>query len=324
MADVLSRSEMESLLTALDGHTGPRGDGAGSRGLPTSAAAIPGTRTSGATDQARAAVLFVEELRREFQLSWQEFLRGEVIVKRQMPAQSPLKEVLRGAEERLIFVIEAEQAQGDLLLSVERSLAAALLHRLLGGSQPAEALKPVTRLTDLEHRLLTQALLESFAGAHPPTVWRLIGVVAVDSLAELAHWDDRGVWWEDRWEFRAAGVRGSLSLATACDFLGALPRRRSPEDIDAAADTEPRPTEAGTSEVVVEWGQITDPAPVTEWQVGQLLATGLPADAPVRILVDGAPRFAGRAGTLEDRRAVSLTGDLPQAGAGNAGGVGNS
>lgn len=305
MAEILSRSEVELLLSALDGKP-PAVD------VPDDspqAAAFTGFGSPAAGSErtsalARAAVEFCEPFRLAFQETLQRVLTAPAVVRRHMPARTSLQEFLQNSADRPVwFILEGERPPGDLLLAADRTFLIHLLYRLLGADTRPAAPDLNRPWTELELRLWRRLLQHCCERLPPSTHWALSGVEVIEAQSEFSNWNAQSPWWVERWELRAGDLRGGLQFAARAEELAHS--RRGPDRRDAVSSTPDNPSTS--VELIAELARVEfTPQELAELTPGDVIVTDRDADSPIRVLVDGKDAYTARPGLRHGNKAVQL------------------
>lgn len=298
MADSLSRSEVESLLSALDPKRPEMQPEPASTRHELSAS---GTTARSSSSLARSAVLFCESVRKRIEEVWEPLLREPVRLKRHMPRTLSFTELLdRHRTSHLGFLVESKQERADLILFIERVMVEPLIACLMGNSGVKSH---STDMTELDRRLLTRMIRECFREPLPFTRWSMTALDPFDFEAERTARSGRTSWWGESWELKTASVRGNILLAGEWEFVS------SSYGSGSASTTESENrVDAGSSELVVEIDSfLWDEETIRLLQPGDTFPAGESAAQTVRVLVDGETRWIGRPGVHEGRNAVEIT-----------------
>jgi hypothetical protein len=215
MADSLSRSEVESLLSALDpkslGEKSPPPEPSSDRPR------FPDVDSRSSSSLARSAVLFCESVRKRIEVTWESLLGTPVRLKRHMPGTYSFAELVeRRISTHVGLLLESTLEQGDLILLIERTLIGELLARMLGNSGGERSRD---RLSELEMILLQRLARECFVQPLPFRGWTIRGVEPFDPLAERAARTDQTLWWMESWELKMDSIRGNVQLAGEWRFV---------------------------------------------------------------------------------------------------------
>lgn len=306
MAEILSRSEVELLLSALDGKPSAPADvsaaplqGATFGGLDSGASGSE--RTS---ELARAAVEFCESFRLALQATLQHVLPPATVLRRHMPARLSLQEFLQNSADRPVwFVLETERTPGDLLLAADRNFLVHLLFRLLGAETKPETDDLTRPWTELELRLWRRLLQHACENLPPSVQWSLSGVEVVEALSEFSTWNAQSPWWVERWELRDGELRGGLQFTVSWGELAS--RSRDPRLRQDAAQVPENPPNTG--ELIAELACVeVTPDELAELKPGDVIVTDRGPDDPIRLLIDGKEVYTARPGLHHGRKAVRL------------------
>lgn len=244
MAEALSRSEVESLLSALNpGQT------------PANRAALeyqtaPAEQVS-SSELARRVVSLFEQFRHAMASATAQMLPEPVRIKRHMPVRVPFCELKHRADENpLKLLVESEQSGGDLLVIFGRQFAVQLVNCMLGQGNQPEALAPQSArqsLSPIEQRLLLRWLRESLTDVADPLLWKPMEIEVIDSHRDLDAYHGQSPWWCEIWELKSKHLRGRLELCGSWEFFSSLTQvakceeselRPEPESLERAPKNE--------------------------------------------------------------------------------------
>lgn len=304
MAEILSRSEMDSLLTSSDHRSGIRGAG-------------PSTPVR--AEMIRSIRAVHEGFAGELAASLTGLLRLPVGVRLISVDQLSYGEFAVGLEDpACLNLIQVAPLEGNWLLELNRSIAFPVVDRLLGGGGALSQNAPMRPLTDIEWRMLTRmtdrvaaALRSAWSdvcdlttkvtrvGSHPHAV----PFVAPEAMVVLVSFD-----------VSLGDAAGMLNLCLPSRMLTSLEGRLS-----AACHKRPPGTERGMTvadqigarqsgvELIVELASTRLTAEeVTNLAVGDVIVTNCDHGQPLSVRVDGDPRFTGFAGLVKGRKAVRI------------------
>ena len=292
MADSLSRSEVESLLSALD----PK-QPAGSVELQEarSDSFSHGHSPRKSSSLARSAVLFCESIRKQIAVSWETLLREPVRLKRHMPRTLAFSELLdQFQSESLGFLLESSEERADLILLIERQLVEPIIIRLLGNSRLNQTSH---ELSELEQRLLKRLIGECFRDPLPDCRWSLTTLDRLDVTAERSARPGRTSWWCESWELKTDSLRGKILFAGEWDFVSSSDSQLEIETVVNAAETE----------LVAELDSISlTEEMIRSLQPGDTLPVGENGGETVQIQVGEESSWFGRPGILEGQKAVKI------------------
>lgn len=316
MAEILSRSEIELLLSALHPHPIVEPAPEDSTG---NAAESPLAGTTAweerASELVRAAVVFSERFRTGFESALRTFLDSPAALRRFMPRRVSLRQFLEHPSPRpLWIVLEAEESTGDLVLAIDADLATALVRRGLGFS-PSETTDTETRgWTELDGRLLRRLVREACGSMSPHAGSRVLGLEnameVVDGVEHFAAWNSQDAWWVEHWELRTPEIRGQIRFASPWQLHARhAGTRNSPGEsvLKTVTISSPRLDREGRK-IVAELARIeSTPEQLTLLRVGDVVVTDQDADSPVRVTVENGEIWEGIAGTRSGKKAVRLT-----------------
>lgn len=196
-------------------------------------------------------------------------------------------------------------------------LCFALFERLAGGDA-ADLDVPDRPLTEIERKVLTRAARATAAALRD--AWPAGGdlpplAAPAESAAPRSRDEATAEAWVAAFGVDVGGQPGALRLHMPLDpgglagVAGVVCRHAEQQDGEqrpprAPASRRPLDLVAALPDIDLSDEQLADLAE------GDLLATGLPSDTEVVLTVAGIPRFVGRLGKHNGRRAVTITGKL--------------
>jgi flagellar motor switch protein FliM len=304
MAEILSRSEMDSLLMASDRRTGIRSAGPSTPVHPELIRSIRAVH-EGFAGELAASLTGLLRLPVDVRLiSVDQLTYGEFTVGLEAPA--------------CLNLIQVAPLEGSWLLELNRSIAFPVVDRLLGGGGALSQNAPMRPLTDIEWRMLARmtdrvaaALRSAWSdvcdltpkvtgvGSHP----HALPFVAPEAMVVLVSFD---VSIGD-----AAGMLNlclpSRMLASLADRLTAGPHN-GPQSADRAkaAAGSIGARQAGVELIVELASTRLTTEEVTNLAVGDVIVTNCDHGQPLSVRVDGDSRFAGFAGLVKGRKAVRI------------------
>ena len=318
--EALSRSEVESLL-----YSGEAGGYDAAPGRRRGAAAAPRQAPLGAAGLPPREPLAVlrtlhEEFCRRLSAALSELLRTDVDAKMPRVVMLRCGEFLYGLPNpTCLNIVEAEAVEGMFLLDLEPRVLYPMIDRMLGGAADATAWdhRP---LTDIELRLvsrITDRCLAELASAWRdllPLELRVQRVASNPQLVRNVDPTDEIVLFGA--ELHVGEARGGISLAaprhvTHCllNQLGVHAARAS--GVPDAAGRPTLPPAGSFVELVVHLAKTRiDRAELAELQVGDMITTDHPVEAPLEVSLDGEPRFRAAPGALRQRKAVQIVADV--------------
>ncbi|MGQ0637705.1 MAG: flagellar motor switch protein FliM [Planctomycetaceae bacterium] len=321
MAHVLSQSEMESLMAGLGA--------ADRRATPGHAAARFGARRMAAEGLAALERLHVE-FAREAGAALSEAVRAAVEVRPLGCDQIEGCDLVPGLENpTCCAVVPVEPLRGPVLWEVSPRVAFPLLDRLLGGAEARPDAAPPRAATDVELKLL-QRLMELLLGA-----WRRswCGVCEIRTSAPSIETEPSRLQFVSpteivvlqTFEISLGEVCGGMNLAIPALALQSVVERlvahhRSMEG--EARRGAPGEAPGRLIELVVCLASTCLTTEEIEGlEVGDVITTDCPSNAPASVRVNGQPRFVGLPGRFEGRKAVRLAASGDKAPSEKAGGT---
>lgn len=334
--DVLSQSEVESLLGSMEG-ANPAGKGGPLTPRPRRAAAGPAS-TSGlrprekitpydfkrpervGKEQMRALQTLHEGFGRNFGAALSALLRSIVEVKLTSVDQLTYSEFVFSLENPTCFnLLRAAPLEGNLILDINPSILYPIIDRLLGGGRETG---PVSRrpLTEIELRLvgrITGLFLQEMRHAWANVVVLDLSVDRVESNPQLVQIvPPNEVVVLISFELTIGDVRGMMNLCipfnsierignklTSNSWVTYGRRQSSPETIRQISDS----LSTATMELVVHLAdaKITT-GEMISLRVGDIITTDKDVHSPLSVSVEGVVKFRGKPGALKGRKAVQI------------------
>ncbi|MDB4679775.1 MAG: FliM/FliN family flagellar motor switch protein [Planctomycetaceae bacterium] len=304
MAEALNRSEVESLLTALNPvRTTP---------VETSGIEIPNVASPTSSSQlAKRVVGVFEDIRKQLSAVTEQCLQESLRLKRFMPERLPFSEVIQSSPSDMIYLlVESEQNGGDLLVLLEKKFAHQFVSLMVG--QTWENIDPVTDLSTIEKRLLMRWIREGLAGVLPPSQWRIVDVELLTAEEDFSTYNPQSPWWCEKWELKSDRLRGPLQIAGQWEFFSALSQQtvRHEESAtfqDAQTTSGPRFNQL---ELTAIWGEAElENAEISELQVGSVLKIKQSVEnyhQNVTLEMKGQKVATGQAGESQGSKAVEI------------------
>lgn len=335
MGDVLSQSEVESLLAALD-----QGGGGGSGGdvaAPTQAAvASRGTRDEFRShitvydfkrpervskEQMRAFQALHEGFSREFGASLSSMLRAIVEVKLISVDQLTYSEFVFSLENPTCFnLLWSEGLEGNFILDLSPSIIFPIIDRLLGGGKEGAVDYPNRPLTEIELNLasrITSLSIQGLENAWENLCQLKLKVKQVESNPQLVQIvPPNEVIVLISFELTMGDVRGIINLCIPFNTIEPLAAKLSSDSWSAyqkkAIDPEQqRHLVEGVKRAPVEMVVHLASTPITarelsQLAVGDIILTEGDVRLGAQMLVEGRPLFQAFPGTLKGRKAVRM------------------
>lgn len=327
MSEVLSQSEVESLLAALEPGVAARPSGG--------RAADPRQPQVGVYDFKRPERVSKEQMRafqamhegfsREFGAALSLMLRSIVEVKLISVDQLTYSEFVFSLENPTCFnLLESAGLDGSVILDLNPSIIFPIVDRLLGGGRESRQTHPSRPLTEIELRIVSRITKLAMTGLEK--AWsslcelklrvsqvesnpQLIQIVPPNEVIVLVSF-----------ELTMGETRGIMNLCIPFNTLEPLAGKLSSDTWSSYAkktvDTRQRAhLETGLSQakvrLSVQLAQTTVTAgDMAALAVGDLILTGKPTDQGLEVFVERRPLFTGRAGLVRGQKAVEITGKV--------------
>jgi flagellar motor switch protein FliM len=331
MGDVLSQSEVESLLQALDP---AKNSGSG----PPVREHNPVAHSFGqisvydfkrpervSKDQMRAFQAMHEGFSREFGAAMSAMLRTIVEVKLISVDQLTYSEFVFSLENPTCFnLLRSEGLEGHLILDLNPSIVFPIVDRLLGGGKFTGGNLPRRPLTDIENRLasrITELAIASLANSWRKLCDLKLRVTQVESNPQLVQIvPPNEVIVLISFELTMGDIRGIVNLCIPYNTIEPLAGKLSANTWSSYTQKQLEPRqrlqlEAGVQSAAVEMvvrlattrisaGELLD------LDVGDVIMTEQDVKSPLQVLVEGRAKFIASAGLLKGHKAVKIDGQL--------------
>ncbi|MFQ5735010.1 MAG: flagellar motor switch protein FliM [Planctomycetaceae bacterium] len=330
MADVLSQSEVESLLAALDPAAG-----AAAPDPAQSAPALGGPQVNVydfkrpervSKEQIRVIQALHEGFSREFGATLSSMLRTILEVKLISVDQLTYSEFVFSLENPTCFnLVESKGLKGHIILDLTPSIIFAIVDRLLGGGKEVRADIPNRALTQIELKLvsrITESALDALENAWA-NVCRLDATVTqVESNPQLVQIvPPNEVVVLVSFEITMGEVRGIMNVCVPYNSIEPLAGRLSSDTWSAYSKRVNDPAqqvnlEAGLAQAPVEMVVVLGESKLTagdlrNLEVGDVLTTEHHQTTGLTILVENRPFFEGFAGIFREHKAIRVSKRLP-------------
>jgi len=333
MADeVLSQSEVESLLTAMESHT--------ARKPAAAPASAPSIRTARhrekvtpydfkrpervGKEQMRALQSLHEGFGRNFGAALSALLRSIIEVKLTSVDQLTYGEFVFSLENPTCFnLLRAEPLEGNLILDINPSILYPIIDRLLGGGKDAG---PISRrpLTEIELRLvsrITGLFLQELKHAWEGVLTLKLSVDRVESNPQLVQIvPPNEVVVLVSFELTLGELRGMINLCIPFNAIERVSSKLASNSWATYGKTSSTPqTRLALGEqlddaqvqvvVTLAESQITT-GDLIGLRVGDIITTDKDVHQPLEIAVQGATKFHASAGAFKGRKAARVEGSL--------------
>jgi flagellar motor switch protein FliM len=327
MADILSQTEVESLLSALDagpGHTEPHAKGSSHRGddHEGQVSVYDFKRPERVSkEQMRAFQAMHDGFSREFGASLSGMLRTIVEVKLSSVDQLTYGEFVFSLENMTCFnVMHAEGLDGHMILDLTPSIIFPIVDRLLGGGKSAKYSIPNRPLTEIELRLISRIIEMAIHGLEKSwvSVCQLkLRVTQVESNPQLVQIvPPNEVIVLISFEITMGEMRGIMNLCipfnTIEPMIGNLSSDNWSSYTKRGVDARQKLNlQTGVSKAKVEMvvgladTRLTAKE-ILNLSVGDVIMTEKGRDQSLEVYVEGRPLFRGSAGLFKGHKAVRV------------------
>lgn len=328
MADVLSQSEVETLLAALDPGVSPQQ----AREKPVDESSLQQISVYDfkrpervSKDQMRAFQALHEGFSREFGAALSGMLRTIVEVKLISVDQLTYSEFVFSLENPTCFnLLKADALDGYLILDLNPSIIFPIVDRLLGGGRSTSQNVPRRPLTEIELRLVSRITDLTIVGLK--NAWSNIcdlrlNVTQVESNPQLVQIvPPNEVIVLISFEITMGEMRGIMNLCIPFNTIEPLAGKLSSNTWSnyTQKQADKRQTlnlETGISSASVEMvvylaeTKLTA-AELTNLEVGDVIMTEKDHHQPMQVCIEGRPKFDAYPGMLKGHKAIRIGGAI--------------
>jgi flagellar motor switch protein FliM len=331
MADILSQSEVESLLAALD--TGPQ------RSEPQQSANT--NRSDGyggqvsvydfkrpervSKEQMRAFQAMHDGFSREFGAVLSGMLRTIVEVKLSSVDQLTYGEFVFSLENMTCFnVMRAEGLDGHMILDLTPSIIFPIVDRLLGGGKSAKYSIPSRPLTEIELRLIDRIIERAIEGLEKSwaSVCELkLRVTQVESNPQLVQIvPPNEVIVLISFEITMGEIRGIMNLCIPFNTIEPLMGNLSSDTWSAYTKRTADPRQKLNLQTGVGKGKVKmvvgladtrlTAQEIMSLSVGDVIMTEKGREQPLEVYIEGRALFQGSAGLLKGHKAIQIASSI--------------
>ena len=325
MSEILTQEEIDSLLTAVtNGKVASSGDGAAARRHQSVLPYDFRRPNRIAREQVRTLQLLHDGFARNLSSSLSAYLRSLLDVQLTSVEQVSYGEFIQGAgSPAALGVFELPPLKGGAVLDINPTLVFPMIDRILGG--PGRAAAQVRELTEIERALATRVFRKILGDLQQ--AWsqlggyefRLLNVETNPQFVQLTSPNDNVIL--ITFDMHVGEVSGVLNLclplATIEPILPKLMTQRwfgtpLPTREGSALSKDVETHLRGTR---LDLRAVLEPLRIpiknlTQLKVGDVLPLPWESDLQVVVEVGGAPRFLGRAGRKQRKRAVEIVSTL--------------
>jgi len=328
MADVLSQSEVESLLAALDPNAAPNA----AAPLQPQPAPAPVNiydfkrpeRVS--NDQMRTLVAMHETFAREFAAVLSATVRTMVEVRLISAEQLTYSEFAFSLENPTsFFLMKAEPLGGQMLLDINPSIGFPLIDRLLGGGKAATQFVPRRPMTDIEFRVLsrvTDLIIGGLASAWASIADLKLKVQQTSTNPQLIQAvPPNEVVVVVSFELALGDTKGLLNLCIPYNTIEPLTSKLSsntwtsyskkPLDARETINLQTGLGAAAVELVVCLASTRLTAGEVAGLAVGDVIVTDCGCHKALEVSIEGRPKFEGYPGQCRGRKAVRIGRPIP-------------
>lgn len=326
MADVLSQSEVESLLAALDPAAASGGAGQGMKSpandLNLQISVYDFKRPERVSkDQMRAFHALHEGFSREFGASLSGMLRSIVEVKLISVDQLTYSEFVFSLENPTCFnLLESQELDGHIILDLNPSIVFPIVDRLLGGGRESISETPGRPLSEIELRLvsrITDLAIKSLESSWSNLCDLGLRVSQIESNPQLVQIvPPNEVIVLISFEITMGEMRGIMNLCIPFNTIEPLSGKLSSDTWSTYTKkaVDPRQVmnlETGISQaavrMVVELAKTKlSGGEVMSLNVGDVIMTETGQGDGLHVSLEGCPMFVARPGVLQGHKAVQI------------------
>ncbi len=332
MADVLSQSEVETLLAALDPGSPDSQSSDGSRhrdgGLDVQVSLYDFKRPERVSkEQMRAFQALHDGFSREFGATLSGMLRTIVEVKLISVDQLTYSEFVFSLENPTCFnLLWSAGLEGNIILDLNPSIIFPIFDRLLGGGRTQHTHYPSRPLTDIELKLLTRITDQAISGLEKAwsNLCKLdLSVTQVESNPQLIQIvPPNEVIVLISFEVTMGEMRGIMNLCMPFNTIEPLSGKLSSDTWSSYTKRAVDPVqklnlESGIKQAKVEMIVQLAATKLTSAEfrglaVGDIIMTEQPVEGGLSISVEGRPMFFGSPGAYKGRKAVQIGQPIPR------------
>jgi flagellar motor switch protein FliM len=324
MSDVLSQSEVESLLAALDptSQKSPANLGRAANPRHAQVTVYDFKRPERVSkEQMRAFQAMHEGFSREFGAALSGMLRSIVEVKLISVDQLTYSEFVFSLENPTCFtLLHAGGLDGNVILDLNPSIIFPIVDRLLGGGKESRQAHPSRPLTEIELRLVSRITKLAITGLEK--AWGnlcdlQLKVMQVESNPQLIQIvPPNEVIVLISFELTMGETRGILNLCIPYNTIEPLAGKLSSDTWSSYSkrSMDPRQKlslESGLARAKVRLSvqlarTVVSAGEIASLSVGDLIMTGRAIDQGPEIAIEGRPLFSGKAGLVKGQKAVEV------------------
>jgi flagellar motor switch protein FliM len=335
MSDVLSQSEVESLLNAMDPASSapmapvtlaPRHEQVAPPPRPREKVTPYDFKRPERVgkEQMRALQTMHEGFGRNYGAALSALLRSIVEVKLTSVDQLTYSEFVFSLENPTCFnLVNAKPLEGQIILDINPSLLFPIIDRLLGGGSTPSP--PARRpLTEIELRLvgrITELFLKEMQNAWGNVLKLELSVDRVESNPQLVQIvPPNEVVILISFELTLGDVRGMINLCIPFNAIERISQQLSANSwVTSSKRTSTADTKAqignqlagAVVQLVVELADTKiATADLIGLRVGDIIATEKDINSPLVVAVEGKPKYFASAGALKGRKAAQVTGPI--------------
>lgn len=323
MADVLSQSEVESLLSALD----PGAQGAQTREKraddPNSQISIYDFKRPErvSKEQMRGFQALHEGFGREFGAGLSAMLRSIVEVKLISVDQLTYSEFVYSLENPTCFnLLTAEPLEGHIILDLNPSIVFPILDRLLGGGKASSHRLPERPLTEIEARLtkrITGLAIEALKNAWGRICELNPIVTQVESNPQLVQIvPPNEVIVLISFEITIGEMRGIMNLCIPFNTIEPLAGKLSANTWSTYTQKQADLRQSLNLETSISGAKVELVVQLAETKltsrdlmgiaVGDVIPTEADSTAPLRVFIEGVPKYYARPGAYKGYSAIQI------------------
>lgn len=323
MADVLSQSEVESLLAALEPGT-DAADGSSQTDYAAQVSAYDFKRPERVSkEQMQAFQSLHEGFSREFGAALSAMLRNICEVKLISVDQLTYGEFVFSLEDPTCFIlVDSEGLDGQIILDLSPAIIFPIVDRLLGGGRDSGTDGPIQRaLTEIEVRLakrVTDLILAALENSWSDICELKLKVAQVESNPQLVQIvPPNEVVVLLSFEVKLADSRGILNLCIPFNTIEPKASKLTSDSWRAIRKHELDPAQQKNLDTGLAQARIELTVRLAETQlstgdvmnleVGDIIMTEAPSELGGEISVGGRPIFRGVPGVYRGKKAIRIT-----------------
>lgn len=336
MEKILSKEEIAELLSAVrHGEIAVDPDAESDRPQPAAGAAAQTAAATCSLFRAQGPEgwrlpnfdLVLDGFAHNFSLSLSNRFQRSVSVKLDAMESMPFEQQLQKFSGRgAIGILQLEPLSGGALLLMDEQLSFSLVEIVLGGSSETQVVVPNRAMTAIERNVIRDVLVSACPELEKGFLQlqevkaELVKVANNLRLLNFVSWDAGVV--AARFHVTIDSLEGDITLVLPHTALEPLQRQEREKAVPLSVlqnskwqavvcgELDHMEVELGANLASVSL-RVRD---ILNFRVGDVIELGCNPDTPLKVLVEGRPKFYGMAGVQGGKKAIRIMGTLPNGG----------